>query len=534
MYLIRKINLLLILGILIASVFFLVNRVIWQNLFVFSNSDLLYIPSFLKDFWEGHYNWQKWTLPPSPYLFPDLFISFIISFFSSSLFFLFFIYSVLYSFALVFFIAAIVKLTDQYFSFIRILRATSLFMTLWLALISRYPEDLGLFIFPSYHGGSFLLGLVLYLLIFKISDKKKVFLFIFLSTFAILSDKQIIYSFFIPFIMAGFVLRASSNENYSLKSFLYLLTSLLLSSLILKILLALNIFAIPTIPIWKEIKLNILELKAIQNIKETYPIVKLFFVDFYLDKPLLFILFCVSIPLNVYNSLKISKNKFEIRFFSLYVLFVYFSLIFSQMFFGVWGGARYVWGIYFFPYVSLCTYFGNKISQMLSDRNFRKISGLRKYIYLVSKDKFRSSLVFILISLIFVFLIAALYTFKGTSEITVNTPYPVFVNCLDSLKRKYNLSYGLSDYWNAKHLRYLSKEKLILNQVYLNLDKYNWIHNNQWYEKDLEGNSPIRYNFIITERLDPNDVIKKIGKPTIVEKCEGKEVYIYQEGFKFN
>jgi hypothetical protein len=78
----------------------------------------------------------------------------------------------------------------------------------------------------------------------------------------------------------------------------------------------------------------------------------------------------------------------------------------------------------------------------------------------------------------------------------------------------------------------LSHEQLIVNQVFTNLGKYNWIHNRDWYNKDKEGEKII-YNFVIPERLDKAQIPKRFGTPMVTEQCEGKEIYIYEKGFIF-
>jgi len=57
-----RINLFILACILISSNFILVNQSVWQNFFIYTNSDLLYLPSFFRDFWEGDYNWRLWVL----------------------------------------------------------------------------------------------------------------------------------------------------------------------------------------------------------------------------------------------------------------------------------------------------------------------------------------------------------------------------------------------------------------------------------------------------------------------------------------
>ncbi|HNC01463.1 MAG TPA: hypothetical protein PLS71_24685, partial [Leptospiraceae bacterium] len=419
-----------------------------------------------------------------------------------------------------------------YFSFQRILRVTTFFIAFWIILVSNYPEDLALFIFPSYHGSSFIFGLIFYRIIFQIDNINKIIAFILLSGLVISSDTQIVYTFYIPFLLTSIFLKSALPEKLYIKVFIYFVVSFVVGSFFLKLLGSINIFSVPSIPVWKEIKMNIFQLKILENIRNITPVVKVYFMELYSDKILFFYLLIVSVPLNLYYAFKKTEVKTELRFFSLYVLLVLFVSIFTQMFFGIWGGARYVWAIYFFPYVSILIYFGNSLSRMLTNGNYRKVEGMRKYVFLLSKDRIRSQLILFGIVIIFLVLFIFMYLIKGRVELTVSQPYPPFVSCLDELKKKYDLTYGISDYWNAKHVSYLSKEKLFVNQVFVNLEKYNWINNRDWYKRDKENQS-IHYHFILPERLDINRIKEKFGSDYKTEICEGREVFVFEKGFYY-
>ena len=338
MKLIAPINRLLLFSFLIVSIFFLFHEVIWQNVYIISNSDLLYVPSFTRDFSEGIYNWKLWVLPPAPSFFPDLFFSFIVSFISSNLVVSNTIYGTLFAIVLIFSTTSIFRLTDEFFSFEQIVRVVTLGYALFFFILSFYPKDIGLFLVPSYHGSSFLFSIILYSLIFKTNKKNKKYLFFLISVLAIMSDKQIFYTFYFPFIVTSVIMRNDSTEKYYLKTSVYLIISFLIAALVLKILSLLGIFQIPTIPIWTEFKKNVFQLKVIQNIQLSLPEMRNYFIDFYGDKFLLFCLFFFSIGFNLYYSLPISKAQYGIRFLSQIILWIYFFSIFSQMFFGIWGG----------------------------------------------------------------------------------------------------------------------------------------------------------------------------------------------------
>lgn len=526
-----RINLFILACILISSNFILLNQSVWQNFFIYTNSDLLYLPSFFRDFWEGDYNWRLWVLTPAPYFFPDAFLFFFTSIFSKNLFISFFIYSILFSFSLIISISLLFSLSLEFFSFSRIIKGVTLCIPLWLILISNYPEDIALFLFPSYHSGSILISIFLFFLSFKLFNRVNVFTFILISTLALASDKQLIYNFFFPFLFSLITIKDYRLEKKYLKVFIYFIFGLAFSSATLKILSHYNIFQIPTIPIYSEIKKILFQFKIIENVKIAMPEIIQFFKELYLDKLPLFILFLLGTALNIYYSFTVSIKNKVLVLYSRYVLFLYLFSILSQAFFGIWSGFRYVWGIYVFPFVSILFYTTDLLNRMLADRNFRRVSSFRGYLFLLSKNRIKSQAIFFALILILALLNIFYVKLKLKDNYVVNNPYPPFISCLDDLQRKYNLQNGISDYWNAKHIRYMSQTHLTVNQVFSNLEKYDWIHNRDWYRHDSEGKN-LHYKFIIPERLDTNLIRKKMGNPTIIERCEGREVYIYIEGFK--
>ena len=516
----------------VVSIYLLIYRGIWQNLYIYTNSDLLYIPSLVKDFWEGFYDWRLWVLTPAPYLFPDIIIFLFISYFTSNLYLSFFIYGLVFALSLIYTVVSLIQMNQAHVSTIDIYKAAIYYFTLFFSILAFFPEDIGLFLFPSYHTSSILFSLFLYVILLKTRTRIRIFLFIIISTLAVLSDKQILYTFYFPFLIASFSLKSKINNKIHWKCLLFFLMSLVFSSLILKLLSAFDIFQIPSIPIMAELKKNILQMKVIANTKHILPELQLFFYDYYLKKLILFLTLLISVGLNIYYSIEKFESRIDIRLFSRFVLLIYFFSILSQMFFGVWGGFRYLWALFFFPYFSIFYYAWNYQKRILTDQGLSAVRAWQRLYVLEGIDQssflgFRYIISFILICIAWFFLFQ-----KESIKIEYNNPYPPFVSCLDSLKLKYNLTNGISDYWNAKHIRYLSHEQLIVNQVFTNLGKYNWIHNRDWYNKDKEGEKII-YNFVIPERLDKAQIPKRFGTPMVTEQCEGKEIYIYEKGFIF-
>ena len=524
-----RINILFLVFFLGSSIYFLINRSIEQNFFIYSNSDLLYLPSFFRDYWEGAYNWKLWVLTPAPYFFPDAFVFFLASIVNHNLYLSFFLYALFFSVLLIFSTSLLLGLFLDKISLLNIVHGVTLCLPFWLILISYYPEDIALFLFPSYHSSVILISLLLYFLFVKMKNHLNSFYFILISSLTLMSDKQLIYTFFFPFFFAMLTMRDYRSQRNHYKVLLYFLFSLVISSIFLKILSYFSIFQIPGIPILTETKKILFQFKIVENVKLAMPEILQFFKEFYSNKLPIFILFLIGTALNIYYAFSFFIKNNVLNLYSRYVLFLYLFSVLSQAFYGIWGGFRYVWGFYFFPFISILFYMGDIYSRILSNRIFTKVNFFKSSLFFHSKNNLKFQAIFS--TLILFLILLNIFFLKVKTNNTVNNPYPPFIACLDNLQGKYKLQNGISDYWNAKHIRYLSQTHLIVNQVFSNLEKYNWIHNRDWYNHDRNGNELI-YNFIIPERLELNLIINKFGTPTLIEKCGARDVYIYKNGFK--
>jgi hypothetical protein len=104
--------------------------------------------------------------------------------------------------------------------------------------------------------------------------------------------------------------------------------------------------------------------------------------------------------------------------------------------------------------------------------------------------------------------------------------YPPLVSCLDSEASARNLSYGISNYWQAKFVSVLSRTDLLVVQVTPELGPYYWINNKAWYDHEFEF-------MIIDEtakgwhRLDRAAIVARFGKPAETFRCDTSEVLVY-------
>lgn len=117
---------------------------------------------------------------------------------------------------------------------------------------------------------------------------------------------------------------------------------------------------------------------------------------------------------------------------------------------------------------------------------------------------------------------------------TVWTYYPEMTKCLDRLAEKYDLRYGMADYWFAKYNTMFSRKDLRIYQVRNDLKPYHHVSNIDWYlgAPGARYAEP-EYTFVLLggrsarEGIRRETVVARYGEPAHTEQCCGHEVLIY-------
>lgn len=133
--------------------------------------------------------------------------------------------------------------------------------------------------------------------------------------------------------------------------------------------------------------------------------------------------------------------------------------------------------------------------------------------------KNKQRLCIILSTLIFI-----IFTVKMPKSLNFLDYYPPIVQCIDKHSEEYSLSYGLSDYWNAKKIMLFSKKGIIPVQITPAGDIYHWINNIEWYTY-LKKSKNL---FIILAGLNENEILKRFGLPDETFECLQSKVIIYK------
>jgi len=114
------------------------------------------------------------------------------------------------------------------------------------------------------------------------------------------------------------------------------------------------------------------------------------------------------------------------------------------------------------------------------------------------------------------------------------TYYPENVKCVDEHAKKENLRYGVAEYWRAKYTTMFSKENVRVYTILENTSAWYHVTNENWYYSKGKGTfgNP-KFNFIITNGLNKENLFEQLKYPTDTIQCNSWEVFIYSS-FEFD
>ncbi|MBE7412064.1 MAG: hypothetical protein L6Q54_05510 [Leptospiraceae bacterium] len=461
-----------------------------KNLEIDSNSDLIFPISFFTDIENGT-SIKNWALPPAPSFFPDLFLFYIAWKITGGLIhFSFFIYVAFFECILFLSLFYLLKNSNQKTKAqdnnITLNRIFGFFFSLNIVFLFS-PSQFSLFLLPGYHGFVVAFGCFLSIAIFL---KRKYAIVSILSFLFIFSDGQIILQCIIPALI---VLSWNFwNKKISKKDFFLMVIAILsgwiFSNIFHLLLKKLSIFQIPEVPFFSIFKSIIQKKLILSNFQSVMNFIKSEWIT-NSKETFWMIFFCFYFVLLIFLPSNWKKNK-NLTFL------IFISILctnFVQFFFGVWGGMRYSWFLVYLPFFAL----------LFSDISKKQITPFGFVILFLLCLQFQD-----------------LY-FK--SESILKNPYPKKIQCLDNIANEFRLEFGFSDYWNSKYVMLYSKKKLALKQLTKNLDEYKWIYNPEWTNKNEN------FNFIITNRLDKDQIHSKFSYPKEIRNCEDLEIYIYNK-----
>jgi len=520
--------------------------IIWIALYLFClenfvnikdsiSSDLIYIESLYRDFFISDYSVSGWLVSKAPYYFPDWILYAVIRYISGNYVTAWYLYVFIDFLLILTFFYYILRYFNSYDNVNYILFTLAWGLGL-IVLLASSPTGYGphTFLFPVYHSGAMLNGLLM-VIVWLQSIKKKLtrlqkISFIVFVSIATMSDLWVIIWFVIPICIATMILVLFKKLNFSNNIFLHLLcTGVFLGSIANPLLEKLGYLHFSNVQVGEPQSLYI------ENIKHLFKdLGELFF-----NSPLLglFFIFTIFVAVTSIISSFIQKNGARKRWININVenraphlalhgtvLLSFVAPLIVIITFKMWGGwnYRYLHPLIILPWAMTGLY-------IFSFIELNKIFNLALSIFYI---------IFPILALVYLFTNLHSTSFessrRGVSLAWINPQYPQEISCIDNAARLYKLKNGISEYWNAKKITETNKTGLLVNQFDYNLGVLHWMNNLEWYKvKPYNGKEFVKYDFIVTEIIGGNEfkknVEKTFGEPSAQIPCEMWNILIYKD-----
>lgn len=102
--------------------------------------------------------------------------------------------------------------------------------------------------------------------------------------------------------------------------------------------------------------------------------------------------------------------------------------------------------------------------------------------------------------------------------------YPPRAQCMDQYADTYGITFGFSDYWNAKRVMMFSTRGVLLFQLEPTGEPSHWINNTVWLD-EIDRSERV---FFMTEKLQETAIIRLFGQPQSRFVCMGSDVLLYE------
>lgn len=486
------------------------------EIYTFTNTDTLYLPSIWKDVMIDGTGFKGWHLNGAPNFFPDMTLYFIIRFFISNWLTAIIVFSMVQS--------AII-LTLSYFvvkTFIEGIPPLFLNLGMLLMLLIFYSQLSGgfyyhtyLFLSMTYHTGSYVMLLLslLFLGRYLKNDKPADLAVLFIvMVLAVFNDRLYLFQFSFPSLVLVLLLISKPMRKKLL--FFY---SASLAAIIFGIVIF-NLIGLSAIFDIAHINNNFLNWA---NVLSSFQILFLEYANkfrgsfFYSIVGLLVILSWISMfVLSVKAVIRLVKGKKVVGAYIMETAYCLFATVYSLCIFtGPALGGNYLglahdrYNVYFI--------FFNLFNWPFLAFKVSEVRALRQPVTA-------------LISLFLLFNIGVLLYFhsktttaEGLSRFTHY--YPDAARDMDELAVKYDLKYGLADFWYAKYITMFSKTDLRVYSVVRHLSPYKHVTNENWFTGGTKGKyAHPAYTFLILNDLNREIAFQKLDGH-IIDTVSGRE-----------
>lgn len=497
-----------------------------ERIWIFFQSDSIFIPYFFKDLTQHHGHLLEWTFPPVLYVFPDIFIFFILAGIIHNLnmailLFAFIQFALYYSLIVCIGRTVIQKKNSSLFHF-------SVLMSLLLLATGKLQQEAFMGLVSNYHFGAALMFLVgIYFILKTLQLRQKphllatssplrtlgqtvglnnyfgLFLTCLLTSF---SDMLFLPQFFIPALISfGLLFFLSGKEQTTTLKINAIVISA--GSLIGYALFRLRLFCLD-IPInphllkrssWHDLLMaNNQFFQNLNDFSQHNFIIVLLLAAYFIVT----FLYISKLIINRIHRRKLNDD-ITIVFSHCMLLMCMISIYISTLFFDNnlmnpgYNGLRHCQPFILFPvFLGVPLY----ITQWTS----------------LNETFNRNSL---WISLVFI-LCAYIFSSSGNIKNILNF-YPEEVACLDNFKDQYHLQNGFANYWQAKSYSFISKKNITIVALQ-NYEKIKKLEPKAWISTTHDRTAN-QFNFVLTQNdtdgIDKDYLLNTFGEPSFKLIC---------------
>jgi hypothetical protein len=477
-----------------------------QAMYLFENSDALYMPALYQDLFVHRSGLSVWHLNGAPNFFPEMLLFFPLMAVLKSTSLTIMVYGVVQMLLIMFLMDRFLHLADMQIS--KITRYLVLLSFLLFPLSAVLNEGVLIpsqLLLAGYHAGflvNSLLAAVLALSYLKYGGWHKLLILGLLTLVAVISDKLFIMGFVAPCILSSLLHLFQKGKK---KSYLVLITLAGLTTLLALFIYRMMNF-LPAIDMistgTKMFQFDQIP-KAMGNFLHH---MKSVIIEYPIQRLLLLatLLFILGAPvflirhLSLYLARKLNPgmdNSYAlILYLSLFVLLILFTPIINGYYVGRslirYNYAALVIGAAGFVYLAAVLLSSYKAPRWFKKYFTRACTTLLLAILLMVGVKNQA--------------------LKGLRNYVNH--YPESVRVLDELKREHGLAYGLSGYWQAKHSTMFSRNNLRLYAVSNGSFKPSYhVTNENWFHDGGKGShaNPV-FNFLETSAFNDTEKLKEL------------------------
>ena len=491
-----------------------------SQVYVYFNSDTLYLPSIFRDLFVDHSGFNGWHLNGAPNFFPDMLFYFLfntlIPDFRSAMV----VYSLVQYLGLLLLVRWLFRTVFPDISE-EALAAGNLVMFI-IFLVSFVPGD---FVFTfyllsiSYHLGAFLMAVASIIFTFRYLKRGRVYDLIILFTLGILgvlNDKLYMAMYILPLSSIIVLLFSTSFRKKAAALLGNGIIVSLTGTLVYNWIKQSGYIHIISLS-WKF--MNFSNIPASFHTMISQHLTYLSHPDF---RALSIILTLLSFITGAVLAIRFLLQFFRGKISGDQEIVAGFYLVFSSAF----------WIIVLATPVINGSYVGYAILRYNIYAIYLSLFNFAVFLHIWSKERNkRVNRLSVQVVLIILLLLPVLFFGKpflrhGIKDVTQY--YPDVVRRMDIIAEQRDLNYGLATYWYAKYITMFSRTGVRIYTVYEDLSPWYHVTNENWYHQGGQGkHGNPAFTFVLMDQIHAEKVGQKLGPPLESIPFEGSRINLY-------